>query len=686
VLKLYLSIVVMLGIALFVLTWMVAPPWSTFQGGPDQKRLAVVVLLLGVGLVLGELRPIPISRGGDTTDWISISTTFAVALIVLGPISIAVLAQDLAVLIDDLRMRRSPLKVLFNIGQYTIAIVAARLGYSLVSGVAFGAGYTSFQPTAAQFFGAIVAGGVFLVVNHGLVSTVVALQSNQPVGLIMRGDIRFQMMTNGVLAALGPVTAMVVDEQILMLPLLIAPIWAVYRSADMAVQREHQAHHDILTGLPNRELFRTKAERAVAECVSSGTPLAVMMLDLDHFKEINDTLGHQVGDQLIREVALRLNEARPHGATVARLGGDEFAVLLPDVPDISVAEEVATYLLSVLGRSFSAEGVRLAIQGSIGISLAPDHGTDIHTLMKNADIALYEAKRERARFSSYLPERDMHTPQRLAILADLRTAIDEGQLFLEYQPKILLRTGEVVGVEALVRWNHPSRGIIEPDDFITLAENTGLIDPITWFVVDESLQQVKLWRDHGLTLGVAVNLSVRHLSDLSLADKIAVACERWGVAPQLLTVEVTESSIMTDPGRAVNVLQNLRRVGVEVAIDDYGTGHASLTYLKRLEIDELKIDRSFIIAMAESLSDSIIVRSTIELGHDLGLRIVAEGVEDADSLTWLREVGCDVAQGFQIGRPMAAASVEAVVRQRAGVSASGPEQDSEAARLRLVGS
>ena len=644
--------------------------------------------------MLGELRPIPISRGGDTTDWISISTTFVIALILLGPISVAVTAQAAAVLLDDLRMRRAPTKVLFNLGQYTITIVAARLGYSLVSGTPFDAGYTVFQPDRTAFLGALVACAIFLAVNHGLVSTVVALQNQQPVLSIMRGDVRFQAMTNGVLAALGPVAAVAVEQQIFMLPLLIAPVLAVYRSADLAIQREHQAHHDSLTGLPNRELFRTKAERALAESERAALPLAVMMIDLDHFKEINDTLGHQVGDELIREVALRLQEARPHGSTVARLGGDEFAVLLPDVPDLSVAEEVATYLLSVLGKSFSAGGVRLVVQASVGISLSPDHGSDIHTLMKNADIALYEAKRERARFSSYEPEEDVHTPQRLAILADLRSGIDDGQLFLEFQPKVDLTSGIVVGAEALVRWNHPTRGIIGPDEFIELAENTGLIHPITWFVVDHSLQQCRFWRDQGLDIGVAVNLSVRHLSDMSLPDKVAVACERWGVPPTELTVEVTESSIMTDPRRAIDVIQHLRRVGVVVAIDDYGTGHASLTYLKRLEIDELKIDRSFIMNMSHSGSDAIIVRSTVELGHDLGLRIVAEGVEEAETLAWLRDAGCDVAQGFHIGRPMAAGALEAMARQLRGLTAEdapGAAPRPGAApttpgRLRLVGS
>ena len=685
-LNVYIASVSVVGITLLVLTWWMVPPPLMFSSASwtDATSPVVVVLLLSVALVLGELRPIPISRGGDLTDWISISTTFVIALIVLGPVSVAVAAQAAAVLIDDVRMRRAFSKVAFNVGQYVITIIAARAVYSLVSGTPFAAPTTTFDPTPAALLGAMTAGAMFVLVNHALVSTVVALQSRQPILVIMGGDIRFQSMTNGVLAALGPIAAVAVQQQPLMLPLLIAPVLAVYRSADLAIQKERQAHHDTLTGLPNRELFRDKAERALAESQRSGVSLAVMMIDLDHFKEINDTLGHHVGDDLIQEVAARLDQARPLGSTVARLGGDEFAVLLPDVPDLSVAEEVATYMLSVLGKSLSAGGVRLVVQASIGISLAPDHGHDVHTLMKNADIALYEAKRERARFCAYQPDEDVHTPQRLAILADLRTAVDEGQLFLEFQPKIDLATDTVVGAEALVRWNHPTRGIIRPDDFIPLAENTGLITPITWFVIERSLQQCRYWRDQGLDLGVAVNLSVRHLSDMSLPDRIGIALERWGVPASELTVEVTESSIMTDPQRAMGVIRHLRRVGIGVAIDDYGTGHASLTYLKRLEIDELKIDKSFIMHMSAEGNDSIIVRSTIELGHNLGLRIVAEGVEDADTLGWLREVGCDIAQGYHMARPMAPEAVEELARRRLGQPVATPVVTSTG-RLRLVG-
>ncbi|HVQ88815.1 MAG TPA: EAL domain-containing protein [Actinomycetes bacterium] len=662
-----------------------APPVKSLTGAAwvGNPPPALTILALAAAVVIGELRPVPIPRGGDAHDSITISTTFTVALVILGPVSIAMLAQGLAVLIDDIRGRKSIDKIVFNLAQYMVAIASARVVFCAISGTGLDgvfSGSAPFVPDAQNFLAALAAGLTFLIANHLLVSAVLALASNQPIVPVFFEDLRFQAMTAGVLAALGPVAAVTVEAQPLMLPLLVAPVVAVYNSATLAVAKEQQAYHDSLTGLANRELFRDRSVRALEESKRTQTPLAIMMIDLDHFKEINDTLGHQVGDELICEVSRRLHEARPVGSTVARLGGDEFAVLLPDVPDLSVAEDVATYLLSVLSKSFSAGGVRLVVQASLGISLAPDHGDDVHTLMKRADIALYEAKRERARFCAYRAEEDVHTPQRLAILADLRSAVDEDELFLEYQPKINLETGHVSGVEALVRWNHPTRGVIRPDDFIPLAENTGLITPITWFVVERALQQVRVWQDSGLDLDIAVNLSVRHLTDMSLPDRIAVALERWGVAPSKLIIEVTESSIMTDPKRAAGVLQQLRRIGVAVAIDDYGTGHASLTYLKRLDIDELKIDRSFIMQLDQDSSDAIIVASTIELGHNLGLRIVAEGVEDAATLEWLRGLGCDKAQGYHISRPTTAPAVSELA-----LRLQGSEPKEATPPLRLVG-
>ncbi len=694
----YISILVVIAIGLFVASLIFTPLGSAL--GPDawvwsigSPPSGMVVLFLVLAVFVGELRPVPIPRGGDTFDSITISTTFTVALALMGPVIIAVVAQVVAVLIDDLVKHRKPQKTAFNLAQYTIVVMATRAVYCALVGQPVFGPYTEFNPTLWHLTAALIASLTFLFVNQILISTVVAFASERRVWPVFVEDLRFQAMTAGVLAVLAPVAALVVQQQPLMLPLMVAPVLAVYNSAKLAVAKERQANHDALTGLANRELFRQRSIKALDEAMRTGQPLAIMMIDLDHFKEINDTLGHQVGDELICEVAQRLEEARPVGSTVARLGGDEFAVLLPDIPDISVAEDVATYMLSVLAKSFSAGGVRLVVQASLGISLAPEHGSDVHTLMKKADIALYEAKRERARFCSYRPEKDTHTPQRLSILAELKTAIDDDQLFLVFQPKIDVATGETVGAEALVRWRHPTEGVVFPDEFIPLAENTGLITPITWFVIDRALRQLRIWQDAGLDLTMAVNLSVRHLTDAGLPDRIAVALERWGVAPSRLIVEVTESSIMTDPKRAAVVLSLLRRIGVAVAIDDYGTGHASLTYLKRLDIDELKIDKSFIMQLDPTSSDAIIVASTIELGHNLGLRIVAEGVEDGATLQWLSALGCDVAQGYHVGRPMTPEALVSSLHPAETSANAAPDTDDDADEddwptptpLRLVG-
>jgi len=659
-LTLYIAIVSFLGIGGTVAVL------ATSSHLEDLRAHTAELGLLAFALILGELRPIPISRGDDTTDNITISTTFAVALVLVGPLGFALAVQAVAVLLDDLRARRSPAKVLFNLGQYELTILASRATYSALSGHKFLGGHEMFVPSQDLFAG-LAAGFVFFFVNHMLISAVVALASGRPIWVMLREDLRFQTATSGVLVALGPLAALAAQATPWMLPLLAAPVLAVHHSASTALDREREALHDPLTGLANRQLLREKAERALVHCERDDTGLAVLMIDLDHFKEINDTLGHHIGDELIQEVASRLEASRPEGATVGRLGGDEFAVLLPDLVDPLEAERTADRLLVELGLPYSAGDVRLVVQASIGIALFPEHGGDIHTLLKRADIALYEAKRERASFRVYQPEVDTHTPQRLSLLADLVNAVDEERLRVDFQPKIDLTTGRIVGAEALVRWDHPLRGVVGPDEFIPLAENTGLIAPITWFVVDQALRQCRAWQVAGLEIGVAVNLSARHLSDVGLPERFADSLSHWSVDPTWLTVEITESSLMTDPRRATQVLSALRRTGVQIAIDDYGTGQASLGYLKRLDIDELKIDKSFIIPLVDNEHDAIIVRSTIELAHNLGLRVVGEGVEDQTTLEWLRSAGCEQAQGFHTGRPMSGASLTRLARAQIAV-------------------
>ena len=524
-------------------------------------------------------------------------------------------------------------------------------------------GYDRFN--ISELGAALAAGATFFVVNLLLISTVVAVATREGLADILRDDIRFQATTSGVLVALAPVGVVAVQTSPLLLPLLALPLLAVHHSARLAIKHERESLHDPLSGLANRLLFRDRAERALAESQRNGSTVAVMIIDLDHFKEINDTLGHQVGDELLIEVARRLERSLPDHATVARLGGDEFAVLIADVQSRARAEEMATAMLTALTAGFLVGEIRLSIQASAGIALAPAHGDDVYTVMKRADIAMYDAKRERARVRTYQPETDTHTPRRLELLSDLRTAAERRELFLVYQPKLDLRAGVVTGVEALVRWSHPSRGLIFPDEFVSLAENTGMIGLITRFVLDNALDQVKSWTAAGVDLDVSVNISVRDLSDASLPELVAGALARSGVHPGRLTLEVTESGVMTDPRRAIEVLESLRSLGVRLAVDDFGTGHASLTYLKRLAIDELKIDKSFITNYALDQNDSIIVRSTVDLAHNLGLWVVAEGVEDQETLDDLRRIGCDTAQGYHLSRPMTARELERWFTSRA---------------------
>jgi diguanylate cyclase (GGDEF)-like protein/PAS domain S-box-containing protein len=413
----------------------------------------------------------------------------------------------------------------------------------------------------------------------------------------------------------------------------------------------HQALYDVLTDLPNRTLLHDRLGQAIRGAERSGDSAALLVMDLDRFKEVNDTFGHYYGDALLRQVGERLQAALRGGDTLARLGGDEFAVVL-EVADRVGAVDVADRLLRALDVPFAVEGHNLSVGASIGIALFPDHAGDADTLLRRADVAMYVAKRSGNGHALYAFDQDQHSPGRLALAGELRHAIEHDQLVLHYQPKLELRTGAIIGVEALVRWRHPQHGLVAPDQFIPLAEQTGLIRPLSKWVLAEALRQYEAWRVAGFELPVAVNVSMRDLHDPQLLDTIGDLLAAWNLAPLALNLEITESSLMTEPDRTLAVLAGLREIGVGMAIDDYGTGYSSLGYLKQLPVVELKIDRSFVRDMARDRSDLAIVRSTVELAHNLGLRVVAEGVEDAATQQLLAELGCDQAQGYYISRPL----------------------------------
>jgi diguanylate cyclase (GGDEF)-like protein len=418
-------------------------------------------------------------------------------------------------------------------------------------------------------------------------------------------------------------------------------------------RNRHQARHDSLTGLANRVQLRDRMEQALAASADTGELVAVLLIDLDRFKEINDSLGHSYGDALLRQVGPRLRSILRERDVVARLGGDEFAVLLPAVDGVAEARTVAERLREALHRRFDVEGVALDVEVSVGIAVSPMHGADAEELLRNADIAMYVAKEVKAGAVVFEPAEHVTAPSRLNVLGDLRRALDtDGELLLHYQPKFTLDGRHIEGLEALLRWQHPERGMVPPGEFIPVAEGTGIILRLTERVLGLALTQMRRWLDEGHPVPVAVNLSTRCLMDADLPDLVAVLLAQHRVPARLLRLEVTESAVMGDAARCLDVLQRLHDLGVHLSIDDFGTGYSSMAYLRQLPVDELKIDRSFVMGMTDTQQDAVLVRTAIDLGHNLGLTVVAEGVEGAEHVAALQELGCDIAQGFHFARPM----------------------------------
>ena len=430
---------------------------------------------------------------------------------------------------------------------------------------------------------------------------------------------------------------------------------ASWRGHLRAVRRAES--HDALTGLPNRSLLTERIRAALRPGRRGGGAATVLVVDLDRFKEVNDLVGHRYGDLLLREVARRITAVVPGGATVARLGADDFAVLIPGVDQEEPG--VPDRLLAALHDTFLIDGISVDIEAAVGVALGPEHGGGAEELLRHADAAMVVAKQRKSGYVVYDPAAEQQAPNRLALLGDLRRAIDaDDQIVVHYQPKVGLDGRSLVGVEALVRWQHPRLGRLAPDAFIPMAETTALIIGLTAKVLEIAVRQTKEWSGAGLRIPVAVNLSTRCLHDPTLADRVLELLDRHGVPPALLELEITESMVMVDPDRALQVLRRLHESGIRLSVDDFGTGHSSMAYLKELPVDELKIDRSFVLEMTRDGGDAVLVQSAIALGHNLGLSVVAEGVETAEVLAALDALGCDVAQGYHLGRPMPAGEIE----------------------------
>ena len=642
----------------------------------DLTAVGYELTMVAALVIFGELRPV-IASDTYAEAGVPISTAFVFATLYVWGFAPAVILQAVAVLLGEMIQRKDVWKLVFNVGQYVMSVTGAWL-------VMWAAGVTPTvgDPTTELHARDVVWMGlswlVYHVVNLCMVAGL-AHSTGQTWWESFSEDFWYYTFSTLSVLAVSPFIVAMVLANWMLVPLLLFPLIAVYKTAAISRSKERESLHDALTNLPNRVLLQSRLAASLDEARREGTGLALFLLDLDRFKEVNDTLGHPVGDALLEVVARRLVGAVRPEDTVARLGGDEFAVLLPDIEHPNDAIEVAGRIKMALSEPFHLEGTLLDVDCSIGIALCPQHGDEAEVLMRRADVAMYVAKGEQTGIEVYDVTRDPNSPTRLGTVTALREALDLGQLELHYQPKVNLVDGTVVGVEALVRWQHPVRGLVPPDEFVPLAERTGLVHRLTAWVLREALDQVAEWWAHGVQVPVAVNVSMRDLQETDLAGLVAAELDAHHLPPSALVLEVTESVLAHDPGRAVATLRELADLGVSSSLDDFGTGYSSLLLLERLPVAEIKIDRSFVRRLDELDGDPAMVRSIVGFAHGLGLSVVAEGVETSAAWKLLREMGCDVAQGSRVARPMPATPatqwlVERVVR--------GP---AERTGLRVVG-
>jgi diguanylate cyclase (GGDEF)-like protein len=609
-------------------------------GAPSQ------LIVFGVFVLAAELLPVPVPRRGGL-DNVTLSTAFAFAVLLEFGAGPAIVVYAASVVIADAIARTAPIKIVFNAAQYTLGLVAG------AAVLALGGASTPVPMTAHELPLVILAGAAILVAGHVLAGTGAALLARLPILPYLREDWAFQVWIAGSPLALAPILLVSARASLWLVPVAFVPMLAIYIGGRHAASDRHRAYHDSLTGLPNRALMIERLGDALRAPERVATPIAVMILDLDDFKAINDTLGHEFGDMVLKHIAPRLRAAAGPDGMLGRLGGDEFAVLLEGADELA-ARRLGERLLKALDRPLEVQSFALHVTASIGIACSPQHGRSIADLLRHADVALYCAKGSDSACEVYADARDDYSLDRLALTAQLRHGIDRGELVVHYQPKVPLAAERGSAVEALVRWNHPQLGCIGPDGFIPLAEQSGLINRLTERVLEAALTQAADWRAVGIDVRISVNVSMRNLLFQDLPGTIGALLGRLDLPPRVLQLEITESRIAADVGRARSVLSKLRAMGLTIAIDDFGTGFSSLSQLQQLPVDEIKIDRSFVMDMENDNNDAALVRSIIDLGRNLGLAVTAEGVESASVHRTLRQLGCDFAQGFLLSRPLPA--------------------------------
>ncbi|WP_223837684.1 putative bifunctional diguanylate cyclase/phosphodiesterase [Streptomyces venezuelae] len=639
-----LAIVASAGIVLLIgLAGVLTNRHALFPGGSVGWALALLT-----GIIVGHLVALGRDRwwgGTGSGAALTLAVLLLYGWITAGLVSLAVVA-----LVGAARRHRWRQSVLHGsadiLGIGAGALVLAAVGESPTVESPWGPG--EWGPAAVPEV--ILAALAYLAVTRVLLWLALAPRGG---GLptVARTALLRQGLVAVALLGIAPLICVVAVTKPVLLPLFAVPLIALDSTLWIARARAEEQLRDPLTGLPNRQWLLERAWTALDEAERLGTRSALVLIDLDRFRAVNDTLGHLAGDRLLLQIAERLRQALPKEAEVARLGGDEFAVLLPATDSTTSAQRVARHLVAELGSPLDLDGLTLVLEASAGLAVFPDHALDAEGLLRRADVAMYQAKRDRTGVEVYESKRDSNTPDRLGLLGDLRRALDAGEVELHYQPKVRF-DGQVAGLEALVRWVHPERGRVSPDEFIAIAETSGLMPHLTEYVLETALAQVARWRAQGLKVPVAVNVSPRDVHTPGFAGAVAARLARHGVPAGALQLEITEHVLLEDPQRAADTMAGLTGHGVKMSLDDFGTGYSSLVHLRRLPVSELKIDRSFVARLAVDAQDAEIVRCTVDLAHSLGLLVVAEGVEDDETWERLRDLGCDAVQGWLVAAAM----------------------------------
>jgi diguanylate cyclase (GGDEF)-like protein len=639
-------VIVVASAAVLLVVQAMTPSAGSVAIGPAIWLMALLALL-------ADAWPMsPPGRRMSSAVFPSICFTFAI-LVDAGLLA-ALTVQVAAVAVSSWRMKHKPWRAVFNAAQYALALSAAQAIISFGSEA-----LPDDAPAGSYVLVCVVAALAWFLTKYATTSIAVWLRFGGPLWSTVTAPLVSEALTTGSLLLFGVVFGEAATESAFYVPLAVAPLIAVHRLAVLSTEQSRLARLDALTGLANRKVLISEVGSVAAEYARSSTKnrFALLLLDLDRFKHVNDALGHTVGDRLLVAVAGRLAKSIREGDLVARLGGDEFAIVAGRLSGPEEACRLAGRIAEALQRPVTLDGLPLDISGSVGIAVYPEHGTDFATLMRHADVAMYDAKHRGDGIAVYAPESDHNTPRRLSLVADLRQALEDpdgGGLMVYYQPQVDIALGEVVGVEALLRWNHPTYGPVDPEELIKAAEPSAVMRQLTRWVLEEVVAQLARWRPMALRLHCAVNVSVRDLHTDDIVEHVTSLLRTHGVTADQILLEITEEGLMADPNRVLATLALLERLGVAIALDDFGTGYSSMQHLRRLPLAEIKIDRTFVFGMRQDPDDAAIVRSIIELAGALGLRVVAEGVEDEATWRMLHDAGCEVAQGWFYARPMPA--------------------------------